>query len=81
MVGLSNSATQKLHIDTTAKARGLANVEVIQVAFDLVQAKKLKFALQIITADVNTFNFDERRWYVFSIPYLAPDRRLLYDDI
>ncbi|KAF7971612.1 hypothetical protein HWV62_20710 [Athelia sp. TMB] len=39
ITGLSNSATQKAHIDSTAKQRGLTNVT-------------------IITADVNTFDFD-----------------------
>ncbi|KAJ7594491.1 S-adenosyl-L-methionine-dependent methyltransferase [Mycena floridula] len=38
IVGLSNSATQKTHIDATAKAAGLSNLE-------------------IITGDVNTFDF------------------------
>ncbi|KAF8197879.1 S-adenosyl-L-methionine-dependent methyltransferase [Pholiota molesta] len=40
ITGLSNSATQKQHIDGTAKARGLTNIE-------------------IITADVNTHDFDK----------------------
>ncbi|KAF9478790.1 S-adenosyl-L-methionine-dependent methyltransferase [Pholiota conissans] len=39
ITGLSNSSTQKQHIDTTAKARRLTNLE-------------------IITADVNTHDFD-----------------------
>ncbi|CAA7261845.1 unnamed protein product [Cyclocybe aegerita] len=39
ITGLSNSSTQKKHIDAEAKRRGLSNVE-------------------IITADVNTFEFD-----------------------
>ncbi|KZT21388.1 S-adenosyl-L-methionine-dependent methyltransferase [Neolentinus lepideus HHB14362 ss-1] len=44
IVGLSNSSTQKLHIDSTAKSRGLSNLE-------------------IITADVNTFDFDGSRHF------------------
>ncbi|KAF8871870.1 S-adenosyl-L-methionine-dependent methyltransferase [Gymnopilus junonius] len=39
ITGLSNSSTQKQHIDVTAKQRGLTNIE-------------------IITADVNTHDFD-----------------------
>ncbi|KAF8973037.1 S-adenosyl-L-methionine-dependent methyltransferase [Flammula alnicola] len=42
ITGLSNSSTQKQHIDATAKMRGLNNVE-------------------IITADVNTFDFDNSK--------------------
>ncbi|KAF8160723.1 S-adenosyl-L-methionine-dependent methyltransferase [Crassisporium funariophilum] len=42
ITGLSNSSTQKKHIDSVALARGLNNVE-------------------IITADVNTFEFDSSR--------------------
>ncbi|KAG7094275.1 hypothetical protein E1B28_007879 [Marasmius oreades] len=42
IVGLSNSTTQKAHIDATAKSRGFTNLE-------------------IITADVNTHEFDETR--------------------
>ncbi|RDX47884.1 S-adenosyl-L-methionine-dependent methyltransferase [Lentinus brumalis] len=44
IVGLSNSSTQKLHIDSTAKARGLTNLE-------------------IITADVNAFEFEGSRYF------------------
>ncbi|KDQ55855.1 hypothetical protein JAAARDRAFT_133704 [Jaapia argillacea MUCL 33604] len=44
IVGLSNSATQKVHIQTTAANRGLTNVE-------------------IITADVNTFDFNGTRCF------------------
>ncbi|KAJ7049972.1 S-adenosyl-L-methionine-dependent methyltransferase [Mycena amicta] len=44
IVGLSNSATQKAHIDATAKERGYTNVE-------------------IITADVNTFDFAGSRHF------------------
>ncbi|KIK69178.1 hypothetical protein GYMLUDRAFT_35247 [Collybiopsis luxurians FD-317 M1] len=40
ITGLSNSSTQKAHIDATAKLRGLTNLE-------------------IITADVNTYDFAE----------------------
>lgn len=40
ITGLSNSATQKAHIEGIAKARGLNNI-------------------QVITADVNSFDFDE----------------------
>ncbi|KAI1795647.1 S-adenosyl-L-methionine-dependent methyltransferase [Ganoderma leucocontextum] len=39
IIGLSNSATQKIYIDKTAETRGLTNLE-------------------IITADVNTFDFN-----------------------
>ncbi|TFK70572.1 S-adenosyl-L-methionine-dependent methyltransferase [Pluteus cervinus] len=44
IIGLSNSSTQKAHIDATAKERGLTNVE-------------------IITADVNTFNFAGEKYF------------------
>ncbi|TRM69997.1 S-adenosyl-L-methionine-dependent methyltransferase [Schizophyllum amplum] len=44
VVGLSNSTTQKVFIDETAKGRGLDNVE-------------------IITADVNTFDFAGQRHF------------------
>ncbi|KAJ8092779.1 hypothetical protein PM082_023607 [Marasmius tenuissimus] len=42
ITGLSNSTTQKAYIDSTAKARGLTNI-------------------QIITADVNTHEFEESK--------------------
>ncbi|KAJ7774745.1 S-adenosyl-L-methionine-dependent methyltransferase [Mycena metata] len=44
ITGLSNSATQKEHIDATAKARGYTNLE-------------------IITADVNTFDFAGSKYF------------------
>ncbi|KAH8827909.1 S-adenosyl-L-methionine-dependent methyltransferase [Flagelloscypha sp. PMI_526] len=44
VVGLSNSSTQKVHIDSRAQAKGLTNLE-------------------IITADVNTFNFEGGRHF------------------
>ncbi|EJF65457.1 S-adenosyl-L-methionine-dependent methyltransferase [Dichomitus squalens] len=44
IVGLSNSSTQKIHIDKTAEARGLTNLE-------------------IITADVNAFDFNGSRHF------------------
>ncbi|KAJ7212259.1 S-adenosyl-L-methionine-dependent methyltransferase [Mycena pura] len=44
IIGLSNSSTQKAYIDSTAKTRGLTNVE-------------------IITADVNTFDFAGSKYF------------------
>ncbi|KAI0744129.1 S-adenosyl-L-methionine-dependent methyltransferase [Daedaleopsis nitida] len=44
VIGLSNSTTQKSHIDSIAKDRGLTNLE-------------------IITADVNAFDFDGSRYF------------------
>ncbi|KAJ6494955.1 S-adenosyl-L-methionine-dependent methyltransferase [Mycena vulgaris] len=44
VTGLSNSTTQKAHIDATAKARGITNLE-------------------IITADVNTFDFAGSKYF------------------
>ncbi|KAM5534536.1 hypothetical protein V8D89_006004 [Ganoderma adspersum] len=44
IVGLSNSSTQKIHVDKTAEARGLTNLE-------------------IITADVNAFDFNGSKYF------------------
>ena len=45
---LSNSKTQKVHIDAVAKEKGFTNV-------------------QVITGDVNTFDFDEKARCVVSL--------------
>jgi cyclopropane fatty-acyl-phospholipid synthase-like methyltransferase len=52
---LSNSATQKTYIDSVAKARGLSNVEVRASGVPLKPTLTIS---QIVTGDVNVFDFD-----------------------
>ncbi|KAJ7451795.1 S-adenosyl-L-methionine-dependent methyltransferase [Mycena galericulata] len=50
IIGLSNSSTQKIHIDSTAKARGLTNLEIITAdvnTFDFAGSKHFDRILSI----------------------------------
>lgn len=66
--GLSNSSTQKKHIDSTAKARGITNLEVNVQELDFCKISHLILKyLKVITADVNTFDFDRSQKYALLI--------------
>ncbi|OCB88451.1 S-adenosyl-L-methionine-dependent methyltransferase [Sanghuangporus baumii] len=65
VVGLSNSNTQKAHILGVAKEKGLGNVEVRQIrSLDIWHLRgNLSNIGQVITADVNTFDFTDGRTF------------------
>lgn len=61
IVGLSNSTTQKEHIERSAKGRGLSNLEVTPTSSISLWSLLIVRSIQIITADVNQFDFNGTR--------------------
>jgi hypothetical protein len=64
ITGLSNSSTQRQHILSVAEQRNLKNLEVWSIWFLLCLCTAIHSHSQIISADVNTFDFSGDKWQV-----------------
>lgn len=80
---LSNSKTQKIYIDSKAKEKGFGNIEVrrrvLNLSFSFCPCSFDPYFSQVITGDVNVFEFPpEKKSVPFrTILFLTSARRVL----